>query len=119
MEHYLKDYHPLWRGVALGQSNVWMNFKESALWANSICTFVCMSVHHTFSLSLTVFSPPLPKVQCSNFLDIRNFCGKVMERSGGRFKEILFIRGMKSIDAAFFVFFYLFTPFKGFFDPTS
>ena len=31
------------------------------------------------SLCLNVFLPPLPKVQCPHFLDIRNPWGKVMK----------------------------------------
>ena len=38
------------------------------------------------SLRLNVFFPPLPKVQCPNFLDFRNPWGKPMERSGIRFE---------------------------------
>ena len=30
---------------------------------------VCLSVRYTFSLCLTVFLPPLPEVQCPNFLN--------------------------------------------------
>ena len=48
---------------------------------------VCLSVHHTFSLRLTVFLPPLPEVQCLKILDIRNPWGKVMKRSGLRFEH--------------------------------
>ena len=51
-------------------------FKASALWADAFyqlkCPCVCLSVRCTFSLRLPVFLPPLPKVQCPNFLDIRN-----------------------------------------------
>ena len=32
-----------------------------------------------------VFLPPLPDVQCPNFLDFWNPLGKIMERSGLRF----------------------------------
>ena len=39
------------------------------------------------SLGLNVFLPQLPKVQCPNFLDIRNPWGKVMEQSGLRFEH--------------------------------
>ena len=42
--------------------------------------FVCLSVR------LQVFLPPLPEVQCSNFLYIRNPWGKVRKRSGLRFE---------------------------------
>ena len=40
--------------------------------------------YQCFSLRLTIFLPPLPKVQCPNFLDFQNPWGKVMERSGLR-----------------------------------
>ena len=42
---------------------------------------VCLSVP-LCSLRLTVILPPLPEVQCLNFLDILNPWGKVMRRSG-------------------------------------
>jgi hypothetical protein len=51
------------------------------------CLSVCLFVRHTFSLRLTVFLLPLSKVQCPNFLDIRNPWGKVMERNGLRFEN--------------------------------
>ena len=66
-------------------------FKASAVWADAFykskCLYVCLFVHHTFSLRLTVFLSPLPEVQCPNFLDIQNPWGKVMERSGLRFEN--------------------------------
>ena len=37
--------------------------------------------------NLTVFLPPLPEVQCPNFLDFRNPLGKVMKRSCLRFEN--------------------------------
>ena len=46
----------------------------------SVCLFVCLFVHHTFSLRLTVFLPPLTKVQCHNFLDIWNPWEKVYKK---------------------------------------
>ena len=62
-------------------------FKASALWADAsykskcpcVCLFVCVCVCP--SHFLTPFDgliAPLPKVQCPNFLDIRNPWGKVM-----------------------------------------
>ena len=39
---------------------------------------------------LTVFLPPLPKVGCPKFLEIRNPWGKVMERSGLTFEHFCF-----------------------------
>ena len=36
---------------------------------------------------LNVFCPPLPEVQCPNFLDFWNPWGKVMERNGLRFEN--------------------------------
>ena len=53
----------------------------------SVCLLVCLFVHHTFSLRLTVFLPPLPKVQCPKNLDFWNPWGKVKERSGLRFEN--------------------------------
>ena len=41
----------------------------------------------TFEVLFNVFLPPLPKVGCPIFLEIRNPWGKIMERSGLRFKH--------------------------------
>ena len=70
-------------------------FKASALWADafykSICPSVCLFVRpYVCSLlryRLTVFLPPLPEVGCPIFLEIRNPCGKVLERSGLTFEH--------------------------------
>ena len=67
-------------------------FKASALRpmlsiSRDVRVSVCLFVRHTFSLRLTVFSPPLPEVQYLSFLDIRNPWGKVMERNGLRFEH--------------------------------
>ena len=57
----------------------------------SLNRFVCLSVCPSVRLSVCVFTfevpfkrilPPLPKVGCPIFLEIRNPWGKVMERSG-------------------------------------
>ena len=80
-----------------------MIFKASALWADAfyklkcpyVCLFVCLSVHHTLSLSLTVFLPPLPNVQCPNFLDFWNPWGKIIIINGLRFETKLLIKGVK------------------------
>ena len=58
----------------------------------SVCPFVCS----LFRYSLNVFLPPLHKVECQIFLEIRNPWGKVMERSGLRFKHFMFKSGLKS-----------------------
>ena len=51
-----------------------------------------------FSLLLTLFLPPLPEVQCANFLEFWNPWGKVIERSGLRLKKKkLLIKGVKSL----------------------
>ena len=70
-------------------------FKASALWADafykSLCPSVCLSVRpcvcSLLRYRLNVFLPPLPIVGCPIFLEIRNPWGKVMERSGLRFKH--------------------------------
>ena len=48
----------------------------------SVCVFV-----HFLRYSLNVFLPPLPKVGCPIFLEIRSPLGKVIERSGLRFEH--------------------------------
>ena len=70
-------------------------FKALALWADafyklkcpSVCVSVCLSECSLLSYRLNVFLPPLPKVRCPIFLEIRNPWGKVMERSGLRFEH--------------------------------
>ena len=74
-------------------------YKASALWSDAFyklkCPSVCPSVRpyvHLFVCSLlryclNVFLPPLPKVGCPIFLEIRNPWGKVMERSGLRYEH--------------------------------
>ena len=53
---------------------------------------------------LTVFLPPLPKVECQIFLEIRNPWGKLMERSGLTF-EHFWLEVVKNRRAIFFFFF--------------
>ena len=48
----------------------------------SVCPSVRLSVCSLLRYRLNVFFPPLPKVGCPIFLEIRNPWGKVMERSG-------------------------------------
>ena len=49
----------------------------------SVCPFVCSLLRYRFN----VFLPPLPEVGCPIFSEIRNPWGKVIERSGLRFKH--------------------------------
>ena len=74
-------------------------FKASALWADafyksicpsvrlSMCLFVYLSVCSLLRCRLNVFLPQLPKVGCPIFLQIRNPCEKIMERSGLRYEH--------------------------------
>ena len=48
---------------------------------------VCLSVRHTFSLYITLFLPPLPKVQCPNFVNFWNPGRKVMESGGVQYEN--------------------------------
>ena len=48
----------------------------------SVSPSVCVSVCSLLRYRLNVFLPPLPKVKCPIFLEIRNPWEKVMERSG-------------------------------------
>ena len=68
---------------------------------------VCVCVCHTLSLRLAVFLPPIPEVQCLNFLDIWNPWGKLIERSGLRF-EFFFAQKLCKIAAAKKVFYRIF-----------
>ena len=75
-------------------------FKASALWADAfykskycyVCVCVCVFVHHTFSLRLPVFLPPLPEVQCPNFLDIWNISNG---KKWSPIWKLLLIKGVK------------------------
>ena len=74
-------------------------FKASALWADAFYKSKCpsfrVSVRPSVRLCvcsllryrLAVFLPPLPEVGCPIFLEIRIPLGKVMERSGLRYKH--------------------------------
>ena len=57
----------------------------------SVCVFVrlsvCLCVCSLLRYRLTVFLPPLPKVGCPIFLEIRNPWGKVIERNGLRYEH--------------------------------
>ena len=86
-------------------------FKASALRAyafyKSKCPSVCVSVCSLLRYRLTVFLPPLPEVGCPIFLEIRNPCWKVLERSGLRYehfswKIVLNRRAKKSFFLHFF-----------------
>ena len=55
----------------------------------SVRLCVCPSVCSLLRYRLKVFLPPLPKVGCPIFLEIRNPWGKIMERSGLRFEFFL------------------------------
>ena len=82
-------------------------FKESALWADSfykskcpyVCVSVCLFVRHTFSLRLTVFLPPFPKVQCQNFFcpgDFTTFMSKSFQ-IWDHFFPLLFPKDSKNL----------------------
>ena len=60
----------------------------------SVCLFVCLCVH-LLRYRLTVFLPPLTKVDCPKFLEIWNSWGKLVERRGLRF-EFFLKNGLKS-----------------------
>ena len=52
-----------------------------------VCVCVCLSVCSLLRYRLNVFLPPVPKVGCPIFLEIRNPWEKVMERSGPTFEH--------------------------------
>ena len=59
-----------------------------------VCLFLWLSVRHTFSLRLTVFLPPLLKVQYPNFLNIQNPWGNVMKK-WSQILKLLLIKAVK------------------------
>ena len=61
-----------------------------------VCLSGFVSVCSLLRYRLTVFLPPLPKVGCPIFLEIRNHLGKVMERSGLTFEHLCLVgNGLK------------------------
>ena len=69
---------------------------------------MCLSVCHTVFTPFQRLPPPLPEVQCPNFLDIQNPLGEIMERSGLRFEhfcsKIVLKRCRKNFFNTFFFF---------------
>ena len=57
-----------------------------------VCLSVCLSIRSLLMYRLNIFLPPLPKVRCPTFLEIRNPWGKVMKRSGLTFKTFYYQR---------------------------
>ena len=67
--------------------------------SRNVCPCVCLSVClfvHLWGNILKYFCPPLSKVGCPKFLEIRNLRGKVILRSGLRFENFFLIQGVKS-----------------------
>ena len=91
----------------------------------SVCPSVCLCVCSLLRYRLLVFLPPLPKVGCPIFLEIRNPWGKVMERSGLRYEHFMFENSLKSPQKkkSFFLHFFrsssVFGLFNGLFALTS
>ena len=81
--------------------------------------FVCLFVHHTFSLSLTVFVPPLLKVQCPNFLEIWNSLVKKNEKKWSQICTFLLTNGWKAPHRKEFFFFICSLRLNVFLPPTS
>ena len=69
----------------------------------SVCPSVCLSVYSLLRYRLNVFLPPLPKVGCQIFLEIRYPWGKVMERSGLIFEHFC-LKIVKNCRAIYFFF---------------
>ena len=93
-------------------------FKASALWADAfykskclfVCPSVCVFVCSLLRYRLTVFLPPFPEVGSQIFLEIRNPCGKVMERSCLTFEH--FCLEVVKNRRSFIYFFLLILPYK-------
>ena len=60
------------------------NFAQN--WSKIVTAIKSFTDFFICSLRLHIFFPPLPKVQCPNFLDIWSPWKKVMERSGLRYE---------------------------------
>ena len=74
----------------------------------SVCLYVCLSVCSLLRYRLNVFLPPLPKVRCPIFLEIRNPRGKVIERKGLTFKHFFFFKFSKITAQFFFLLFWFY-----------
>ena len=60
-----------------------------------VCLSVCFSVSSLLRYRLNVFLPPLPKVGCPKFGDIRNPWGKSNEKKWSLILKLLLIKGVK------------------------
>ena len=85
----------------------------------SVCPCVRLCVCSLLRYRLTVFLPPLPKVGCPIFLEIRNSWGKVMERRGFRYEHFCLKivdnrRAKKSFFSPLFSLFLIFFGFRSF-----
>ena len=114
--------------VSTYPSRVYKIFKASALWADafykskcpsvcpSVCPCVCLSVCSLLRYRLTVFLPPLPKVGCQIFLEIRNPWRKSNGKKWSNIWTFLLGRGLK-LPRIYFLFFLLIFPYKTWWKP--
>ena len=80
--------HPSFQSIGpLGRCFLWVEMSVCPSVHLSVCPCVRLCVCSLLRNSLMVFLPPLPKVGCPIFLEIRNPWGKVMERSGLRYEH--------------------------------
>ena len=110
---FKKDFHCNWTSFINASSS-------SARWADAFYKSkfpsVCLSVCSLLRYRLNVFLPQLPKVGCPIFLEIRNPSGKVMGRSGLRFKHFC-LKIVKNRRAKKNSFFALISPYKTWWKP--
>ena len=62
----------------------------------SVCLFVCLCVCSLLMYRLTNILPPLPKVGCQKFLEIRNSRGKRNGKKWSQILKLILIKGVKS-----------------------
>ena len=88
----------------------------------SVCLCVCLYVHF-LRYNWNLFLPPHPEVKCPKLLEIWNPWGKVMERSGLRFKNFYYQRVWNRREFCFteqdFLVSLFLTLFNSLFVPTS
>ena len=89
MSNIFRDSESFGKSNGKKWSQIWTFLLENCLKLPRKKKFFFLSLFSLLRYRLTVFLPPLPKVGCPIFLEIRNPWGKVMERSGLRYEHFV------------------------------
>ena len=87
MSNIFRDSESLGKSNWKKWSQIWTFYFDNCLKSPRKKKFFSSSLFSLLRYRLTVFLPPLPEVGCPLFLEIRNPCAKVMERSGLKFEH--------------------------------